>query len=66
MKNNTLDLIQEINKSYANISASSSNFGKLRLLQQLVGEIEDLNLDNASRIKIRLWLDKHQNKIKVE
>ena len=66
MKNNTLDLIQEINKSYANISASSSNFGKLRLLQQLVGEIEDLNLDNASRVKIKLWLDKHKKQLEAE
>ena len=63
---NLEQLLYATGQSHANISASSSNLGKLRLLQQLVGEIEDLNLDNASRVKIRLWLDKHLNKIKVE
>ena len=53
-------------QSHANTSAFSSSFGKLALIRELVSEIEELNLDNASRVKIRLWLDKHQNKIKVE
>ena len=63
---NLEQLLRATGQSYANTSAYSSNFGKLRLLRELVSEIEDLNLDNASRVKIRLWLDKHQNKIKVE
>ena len=63
---NLEQLLRATGQSYSNVSASSSNFGKLRLLRELVSEIEDLNLDNASRVKIRLWLDKHQNKIKVE
>ena len=63
---NLEQLLRATGQSYANVSASSSNFGKLGLLRELVSEIEDLNLDNASRVKIRLWLDKHQNKIKVE
>ena len=63
---NLEQLLRATGQSYANVSASSSNFGKLRLLRELVSEIEDLNLDNASRVKIRLWLDKHQNKINVE
>ena len=63
---NLEQLLYITGQSHANISASSSNFGKLRLLRELVGEIEDLNLDNASRVKIRLWLYKHKNKIKVE
>ena len=60
------NLLKIVGQSHANTSAYSSEFGKLRLLRELVSEIEDLNLDNASRVKIRLWLDKHQNKIKVE
>ena len=63
---NLEQLLYITGQSYANVSASSSNFGKLGLLRELVSEIEDLNLDNASRVKIRLWLDKHQNKINVE
>tara|TARA_Y100000385_G_scaffold234524_1_gene247846 strand:+ start:63 stop:272 length:210 start_codon:yes stop_codon:yes gene_type:complete len=63
---NLEQLLRATGQSYASVSASSSNFGKLRLLKELISEIEDLNLDNASRVKIRLWLDKHQNKIKVE
>ena len=63
---NLEQLLRATGQSYASVSASSSNFGKLRLLKELISEIEDLNLDNASRVKIRLWLYKHQNKIKVE
>tara|TARA_R110002126_G_scaffold27138_1_gene91347 strand:+ start:538 stop:807 length:270 start_codon:yes stop_codon:yes gene_type:complete len=63
---NLEQLLYITGQSHANTSAYSSEFGKLRLLRELVSEIEDLNLDNASRVKIRLWLDKHQNKINVE
>jgi len=63
---NLEQLLYITGQSHANTSTMSSSFGKLALLRELVSEIEDLNLDNASRIKIRLWLDKHQNKIKVE
>jgi hypothetical protein len=63
---NLEQLLYITGQSHANTSALSSSFGKLALIRQLVSEIEDLNLDNASRVKIRLWLDKHQNKIKVE
>lgn len=63
---NLEQLLYITGQSHAYTSAMSSSFGKLALLRELVSEIEDLNLDNASRVKIRLWLDKHQNKIKVE
>ena len=63
---NLEQLLYITGQSHAHTSALSSDFGKLRLLRELVSEIEELNLDNASRVKIRLWLDKHQNKIKVE
>ena len=60
------ELLYITGQTHVNTSAFSSSFGKLALIRELVSEIEDLNLDNASRVKIRLWLDKHQNKIKVE
>ena len=63
---NLEQLLYITGQSHANTSALSSSFGKLALLRELASEIEDLNLDNASRVKIRLWLDKHQNKIKAE
>ena len=63
---NLEQLLYITGQSHAYTSAMSSSFGKLALLRELVSEIEDLNLDNASRVKVRLWLDKHQNKIKVE
>ena len=63
---NLEQLLYITGQSHANTSALSSSFGKLALLRELASEIEDLNLDNASRVKIRLWLDKHQSKIKVE
>ena len=59
------ELLYITGQTHSNVSAYSSEFGKLRLLRELVSEIDELNLDNASRVKIRLWLDKHQNKIKV-
>ena len=63
---NLEQLLYITGQSHTHTSALSSSFGKLALIRELVSEIEDLNLDNASRVKIRLWLDKHQNKIKVE
>tara|TARA_R100001460_G_scaffold35350_1_gene68067 strand:+ start:579 stop:779 length:201 start_codon:yes stop_codon:yes gene_type:complete len=66
MDKNLEQLLYITGQSHANISAQSSSFGKLALIRELVSEIEELNLDNASRVKIRLWLDKHQNKIKAE
>ena len=63
---NLEQLLYITGQSHAYTSAMSSSFGKLALLRELVSEIEDLNLDDAGRVKIRLWLDKHQNKIKVE
>ena len=63
---NLEQLLYITGQSHAHTSALSSSFGKLALIRQLITEIKKLNLDNASRVKIRLWLDKHQNKIKVE
>ena len=58
------NLLKIVGQTHADTSAISSDIGKFRLLQELFLEIADLNLDNASRVKVRLWLDKHLNKTK--
>jgi hypothetical protein len=56
------NLLKIVGQSHADTSAISSDIGKFKLLQELFIEIADLNLDDASRVKVRLWLDKHLNK----
>tara|TARA_R110002153_G_scaffold200832_1_gene354158 strand:+ start:441 stop:653 length:213 start_codon:yes stop_codon:yes gene_type:complete len=58
------NLLKIVGETHVNTSAISSDIGKFRLLQELFLEIADLNLDDASRVKVRLWLDKHLNKTK--
>ena len=60
------NLLKIVGQTHANTNAVSLNIGKFRLLQDLFNEIDELNLDNASRVKVRLWLDKHLNKTKAE
>jgi hypothetical protein len=56
------NLLKIVGQTHADTSAISSDIGKFKLLQELFLEIADLNLDDASRVKVRLWLDKHLNK----
>jgi hypothetical protein len=56
------NLLKIVGQTHAETSAISSDIGKFKLLQELFVEIADLNLDDASRVKVRLWLDKHLNK----
>jgi hypothetical protein len=56
------NLLKIVGQTHADTSAISSDIGKFKLLQELFIEIADLNLDDASRVKVRLWLDKHLNK----
>ena len=56
------NLLKIVGQTHADTSAISSDIGKFRLLQELFNEIDELNLDDASRVKVRLWLDKHLNK----
>ena len=60
------ELLYITGQSHANTSAFSSSFGKLALIRELVREIEGLNLDNASRVKIKIWLDKHKKQLEAE
>jgi len=60
------ELLYITGQSHANTSAFSSSFGKLALIRELVSEIEGLNLDNASGVKIKIWLDKHKKQLEAE
>ena len=60
------NLLKIVGKTHANASATSSDIGKFKLLQELFIEIDELNLDSASRVKVRLWLEKHLNKTRGE
>ena len=53
------NLLKIVGQTHADTNAISSDIGKFKLLQELFLEIADLNLDDASRVKVRLWLDKH-------
>jgi hypothetical protein len=60
------NLLKIVWQSHADTSAISSDIGKFKLLKNLFNEIDELNLDSASRVKVRLWLEKHLNKTKAE
>tara|TARA_R100000900_G_scaffold144130_1_gene127814 strand:+ start:79 stop:288 length:210 start_codon:yes stop_codon:yes gene_type:complete len=60
------ELLYITGQTHVNTSAFSSSFGKLALIRQLITEIKKLNLDDASRVKIKLWLDKHKKQLEAE
>ena len=63
---NLEQLLYITGQSHTHTSAFSSSFGKLALIRQLITEIKKLNLDDASRIKIKIWLDKHKKQLEAE
>ena len=66
MDKNLEQLLYITGQSHANISAQSSSFGKLALIRQLITEVKNLKLDDVSRIKINIWLDKHKKQLEAE
>jgi hypothetical protein len=66
MDKNLQQLLYITGQSNAKMSALSSSIGKINLLKNLINEVEELNLDSASRVKIKLWLDKQLKKLEVE
>lgn len=60
------ELLYMTAKTHVNISATSSSFAKLGLIRQLLIEADKMNIDDASRIRIKTWLENHQNKIEGE
>ena len=63
---NLEQLLYITGQSHTHTSAFSSSFGKLALIRQLITEIKKLNLDDASRVKIKIWLDKHKKQLEAE
>ena len=63
---NLEQLLYITGQSHTHPSAFSSSFGKLALIRQLITEIKKLNLDDASRVKIKIWLDKHKKQLEAE
>ena len=66
MDKNLEELLYITAKSHANTSAMSSSFAKLGLIRQLLIEADKMNIDSVARIKIKTWLENHQNKIETE
>ena len=62
---NLEQLLYITGQSHANTSAMSSSFGKLALIRQLMTEVKNLKLDDASRIKIKIWLESHKKQLEV-
>ena len=63
---NLQELLYITGQSHNHISAFSSSFGKLALIRQLITEVRNLKLDDASRVKIKIWLDKHKKQLEAE
>lgn len=59
-------LLHITGQSHAMTSAISSTTGKAQLLRSLYNEIPELKLDDVSRVKVKLWLDKHLKIIEAE
>jgi hypothetical protein len=59
-------LLHITGQSNAKMSALSSSIGKIKFIKDLINEVEELNLDSVSRVKIKLWLDKHLKIIEAE
>jgi len=60
------ELLYMTAKTHVNISATSSSLAKLGLIRQLLIEADKMNIDSVARIKIKTWLENHQNKIEAE
>jgi len=59
-------LLHITGQSHVITSAISSTTGKAQLLRSLYAEVPELNLDEVSRVKVKLWLDKHLKIIEAE
>ena len=53
-------------QSHANTSALSSNFGKKRLIDDLLLDVKKINVDEASLVKIKIWLESHKKQLELE
>ena len=62
--NMTLDLIFEVAKNMNEMSRSSSQYGNLSLLRDILMELDNLNLGVTSKAEIRTFLENIKEEIK--
>jgi len=60
----TLDLIFEVAKNMNEMSRSSSQYGNLSLLRDILMELDNLNLGVTSKAEIRTFLENKKEEIK--
>jgi len=48
------------------VSNVSVNLAKKHLLNDLLLDVKKINVDEASLVKIKLWLDKHKKQLEAE
>ena len=53
-------------QSHANTSTLSSNFGKKRLIDDLLLDVKKINVDKASLVKIKIWLESHKKQLELD
>ena len=63
---NLKQLLYITGQSHAYTSALSSSFGKKRLLDDLLLDVKKINVDEASLVKIKIWLESHKKQLEVE
>ena len=61
--NMTLDLIFEVAKNMNEMSRSSSQYGNLSLLRDILMELDNLNLGVTSKAEIRTFLENKKEEI---
>ena len=60
------DIMFEVSKSFADISRSSSDYGKLLLLKDIIIGLEGLSLGVSSKANIKTYLEDKKAKIKED
>ena len=63
---NLEQLLYITGQSHAHTSALSSSFGKKRLLDDLLLDVKKINVDEASLVKIKIWLESHKKHLEAE
>ena len=63
---NLEQLLYITGQSHTHTSALSSSFGKKRLLDDLLLDVKKINVDEASLVKIKIWLESHKKQLEAE
>ena len=60
------DIMFEVSKSFADISRSGSDYGKILLLKDIIIDLEGLSLGVSSKANIKTYLEEKKAKIKED